>query len=44
MPRDLPDDPELFCQWQGMQGTRDLGIHDLPIQAYLHLKKLDFPC
>jgi hypothetical protein len=44
MPRDLPDDPELFCQWQGMQGSRDLGIHDLPIQAYLHLKKLGFPC
>ncbi|MGK7954087.1 MAG: glycosyltransferase [Crocosphaera sp.] len=44
MPQNLPDDPELFGQWQGTQGTRNLGIHDLPIQAYLHLKKNNFPC
>ncbi|MEA5534226.1 glycosyltransferase [Crocosphaera sp. XPORK-15E] len=44
MPQNLPEDPELFGQWQGTQGKRNLGIHDLPIQAYLHLKANNFPC
>jgi hypothetical protein len=43
-PENLPEDPDLFWKWQGAMGKRNLGIYDLPVQAYMHLKAHGFPC
>lgn len=43
-PANLPEDPNLFGQWQAARGKSNLGIYDIPIQAYLHLKATGFPC
>ena len=43
-PANLPEDPDLFWQWQAARGKSNLGIYDIPLQAYLHLKKTGFPC
>lgn len=43
-PANLPEDPHLFGQWQASRGKSNLGIYDIPIQAYLHLKATGFPC
>lgn len=43
-PANLPEDPHLFWQWQAARGKSHLGIYDIPMQAYLHLKATGFPC
>lgn len=43
-PANLPENPDIFWQWQISQGKKNLGIYDLPMQAYLHLKADGIPC